>query len=598
MPFARTILALTLLLCAGVFPSRHAHAQICTSTASCLAVHGSGGCNDAECCITVCSLDPACCSGNWDASCVFTADSYCVGICGASVNGSCFTAHLNPSCDDETCCLDVCASDAFCCDQQWDFTCALIAGFTCSGTPGVCPGQGNCNTAHATGGCNDAGCCEVVCSVDPTCCSGAWDTICVTLAADICQGNCQPACPFGSNLEPESCGSRNNDGCYSASGGNATILPPNRVLCGTLGFMSGSGTAADVDTFSVTLTDPDGDGLVSVRLQLTSASKAFVALLPITGCAPIASAALSVNSNLCILRESDALCVPVGTYRVLVAVGEFPYVSGIPQCGPASNYTLHVETNQKCVTACGSGDASCYFPRGVPGCTDTACCSSVCAVDPACCNAGWDGLCVDAAVFVCGLGPSAQDECEGALVAVEGLNALTLERAVTNGTLLPTCTLNGSTSCFHDVWFKYTATRSGTTTVETCGYGNFDSRMAVYSGSCANRALIACNDNGQLCLPLGTSRLTFTAACDETYLIQIGAAQGYGGDGQFNIFSAGASCAPCVADLNANGFVDAADLSILLNAWGTKGGVADIDQDGIVDAPDLTVLLSAFGNCP
>lgn len=48
-------------------------------------------------------------------------------------------------------------------------------------------------------------------------------------------------------------------------------------------------------------------------------------------------------------------------------------------------------------------------------------------------------------------------------------------------------------------------------------------------------------------------------------------------------------------DLNDDGSVDAQDIAILLDAWGSFGGVADIDGDGIVAAPDLTALLSAWG---
>ena len=46
-------------------------------------------------------------------------------------------------------------------------------------------------------------------------------------------------------------------------------------------------------------------------------------------------------------------------------------------------------------------------------------------------------------------------------------------------------------------------------------------------------------------------------------------------------------------DLNADGFVDAADLAILLAAWGTPGP-GDLDGDGIVGATDLSALLAAW----
>lgn len=54
--------------------------------------------------------------------------------------------------------------------------------------------------------------------------------------------------------------------------------------------------------------------------------------------------------------------------------------------------------------------------------------------------------------------------------------------------------------------------------------------------------------------------------------------------------------APCLADLDANGTVDAADLAVLLGAWGTSDP-ADFDSDGIVGGSDLAILLGAWGGC-
>ncbi|MFO0827583.1 MAG: FG-GAP-like repeat-containing protein [Phycisphaerales bacterium] len=47
------------------------------------------------------------------------------------------------------------------------------------------------------------------------------------------------------------------------------------------------------------------------------------------------------------------------------------------------------------------------------------------------------------------------------------------------------------------------------------------------------------------------------------------------------------------ADLNSDGVVDAADLAILLGAWGGTGP-ADLNGDGTVDAADLAILLGAW----
>ena len=52
------------------------------------------------------------------------------------------------------------------------------------------------------------------------------------------------------------------------------------------------------------------------------------------------------------------------------------------------------------------------------------------------------------------------------------------------------------------------------------------------------------------------------------------------------------------ADVNEDGVVDGADLTILLGAWGTSNPAADLNGDGIVDGADLTILLGAWGPCP
>lgn len=61
------------------------------------------------------------------------------------------------------------------------------------------------------------------------------------------------------------------------------------------------------------------------------------------------------------------------------------------------------------------------------------------------------------------------------------------------------------------------------------------------------------------------------------------------------VYSQGEVVPPCEStDLNCDGAVDAADLSILLGAWGTAGP-GDLNTSGTVDAADLSILLGAWG---
>jgi len=55
------------------------------------------------------------------------------------------------------------------------------------------------------------------------------------------------------------------------------------------------------------------------------------------------------------------------------------------------------------------------------------------------------------------------------------------------------------------------------------------------------------------------------------------------------------ACEARLGDLNGDGVVGSADLTILLGAWGAAGGPADLDGDGSVGSSDLTILLGAWG---
>ena len=68
--------------------------------------------------------------------------------------------------------------------------------------------------------------------------------------------------------------------------------------------------------------------------------------------------------------------------------------------------------------------------------------------------------------------------------------------------------------------------------------------------------------------------------------------------GYFDDFAvaAVAPSSPCAGDFNGDGSRDAADLAVLLGAWGAAGG--DLNGDGTTDAADLAALLSGWGACP
>ena len=55
----------------------------------------------------------------------------------------------------------------------------------------------------------------------------------------------------------------------------------------------------------------------------------------------------------------------------------------------------------------------------------------------------------------------------------------------------------------------------------------------------------------------------------------------------------------CLGDVNLDGLVNGADLSLVLSSWGSCGGVCpyDLNDDGIVNGSDLSKVLSEWGVC-
>ena len=185
--------------------------------------------------------------------------------------------------------------------------------------------------------------------------------------------------------------------------------------------------------------------------------------------------------------------------------------------------------------------------------------------------------------------PSA-DECVDAVEVSVGERLFVTEGATSSDAPLdPACWSDDEQEPSNDIWFRWVAPYSGDAIVSTCGTANFDTWLVAYENSCAG-ATIACNDQNLECGG-NTSRMEFEVLEGETYLLRVGGWQeGAAGSGSLVI-----TLALGPADLNADGTVDAADLTILLAAW-DQSGLADINLDGIVDGADLTLLLSAWSD--
>ena len=106
-------------------------------------------------------------------------------------------------------------------------------------------------------------------------------------------------------------------------------------------------------------------------------------------------------------------------------------------------------------------------------------------------------------------------------------------------------------------------------------------------------------------LVLGGVTLAFSSDCNGDGIVDYGQIL----DGTFADANAngvpdccddGVSCDPCLGDVNFDGIVNGADISVLLGFWGLNGKpvAADINKDGQVDGTDLANVLGSWGECP
>ena len=189
---------------------------------------GTPYCNDAECCEVVCAIDAFCCENEWDPSCALQAATSCNCDggggnegCGEAGTGNCCEATGTPYCDDQVCCDAICAADAFCCETEWDQLCADAAAKSA-----------DCNCGGGGGGdpaCGEAGtgdCCEATgtpfCD-DQVCCDAicAADAFCCETEWDqMCADMAAKSadCDCGGGGGGKGCGSPKSGSCFKPNG--------------------------------------------------------------------------------------------------------------------------------------------------------------------------------------------------------------------------------------------------------------------------------------------------------------------------------------------------------------------------------------------
>ena len=133
-------------------------------------------------------------------------------------------------------------------------------------------------------------------------------------------------------------------------------------------------------------------------------------------------------------------------------------------------------------------------------------------------------------MVVCLLWPSAalsqpvNDDCSGASVTFVGTTAFDISSATDSAVPPDDSLCSGALlgQLHRDLWWRFTPDTSGLLSVSTCNSANFDSDLAVYSGTCSDLQLIGCNGDAAGCSLFTSHVAEMPVAAGQQILIRVG----------------------------------------------------------------------------
>lgn len=297
------------------------------------------------------------------------------------------------------------------------------------------PGAGNCHAVHATPGCVDSSCCNLVCAADPTCCSTDWDQACVDQARVSCLTAGNPPAVTMTEIRADDQSTTDTNEYIEISGVPGASL--NGVSIVAIGDgISVNGNIEMVVSLNGVSIPKDGvcliaestftlgipDAVRSMNLE-NGDSVTYLLVWNFTG---LTNTDVDTNDDCTIDAPTwDAIIDSVGVVSgdgrcVYSGSTAGPTYAGFPahivKCSDGSWGVGRLDTaavdgfgtpgtaNTACPlpNPCGSPSAgNCYQVHATVGCDDSACCNAVCVIDVTCCEQAWDATCADAAALNC-----------------------------------------------------------------------------------------------------------------------------------------------------------------------------------------------------
>lgn len=308
------------------------------------------------------------------------------------------------------------------------------------------------------------------------------------------------------------------------------------------------------------------------------------------------------NADCAALDLAGALYPCGGTATQVVAAGQVMgtvvTVNGFGD-GNASdcftNYLVRVTFTEASFDCGDPAQGECTEPNGTPGCSDLACCETVCEFDSACCDAGWDEVCVDSAFDLCGyyryecVAPAYGNDCvvDAVVDSAYAVDLVDETPAVVSGDTVNANTDGpGEDGCgsgagfeqlFSDLWWVVSTPADGFLSASTCdGGAAWDTKIAVYSYDAATfdpSALpdlyLGCNEDCGDAAFASAIQLEVPAG---SYLVRLGGYDGSTGPFDMTISWEGYPVYECIPGDNPVTTTQSADMTPDTNGVSCAGG--------------------------
>jgi hypothetical protein len=452
------------------------------------------------------------------------------------------------------------------------------------------PASGNCTEVlPGIGGCQDVTCCEFVCDIDSACCDAEWDASCVAFAVDGC-GFYIYECTDPNATVANDCVAGATT--YAVAGDDSATVNFDTTGCNTDGppqDQCGSGAGFEQlqnDIWFVTSTDIDG----------------FLTASTCNGGA-------EWDTKIAIYNYDAATFDPATLPDLYLACNE--------DCGDeffASSVQFECTAGTSYLVRVGGYDAASFGP-GVLTLTSESLPTFVCdaPVDAVSVTQNTDMTVAEGGVSCAGGGITTENEYARKFPNRPAELIGCVDFGVVNG---------GSAQLS---FMRIFSDADGGDAPVLASMSEIDATQVYIPGG-GYTGLVTVSYEAQLDIPAGTNVVVVYDSVPSTDGFSTCGANALGealptyirsescGINDYTPYSAigfndvnwvldyktwdGGGPVTCTADLNLDGVVNGADLTILLGSWGTNDPVADLSGDGLVGGADLTIMLGNWGVCP